>query len=424
MAFLKQLGRQKGLEKQRMRILYLNTTYNGGGAERVVRQIYNGMKEKGHQVYEIVCYNQRGTINDSHVHVLYSSVPEKILHRMQTYNRGNFNLTIPYSVQFICHFIKKHRIDVVHLHNPHDSFLGIRDIRTIQEQCPMVWTLHDFWALTGHCAFPFGCDNRWKTGCGECERLENYPRLRKDRSKELWKKKQNYLAGADIQFTVPSEWMKRQLESSYLKEEKCEVISNSLDTSLWKALNKQELRKKYGLQTNKFILAFVAADIKIPQKGMKTLEEVIRRLDPDKFMLLIAGKCSEELENLVKKFEIKIFGYLSEQEKMNEFYSLADLLVNPSIYETFGLVNIEAMASGTPVAAFDICVMPEIIDENVGWCAEETTPASMKNLIEKIEGDREKWNRKALACHNYVENKYNQQEMLDQFERLYQRVSQ
>ena len=81
-----------------MRILYLNTTYSGGGAERVTRQIYDGMKKRGHEVYEIVCYNRRGQVEDSHVHVLYEGIAGKILLRVQTGNRGNANLTIPYAI--------------------------------------------------------------------------------------------------------------------------------------------------------------------------------------------------------------------------------------------------------------------------------------------------------------------------------------
>ena len=69
-----------------MRILYLNTTYSGGGAEKVTRQIYDGMKKRGHDVYEIVCYNRHGTVEDEHVHVLYNGTVGKVLMRLQTAN--------------------------------------------------------------------------------------------------------------------------------------------------------------------------------------------------------------------------------------------------------------------------------------------------------------------------------------------------
>ena len=405
-----------------MRILYLNTTYSGGGAEKVTRQIYDGMKKRGHDVYEIVCYNRRGTVEDEHVHVLYNGTVGKILMRLQTANRANEDLTISYAINYIEQFVKKYKIDLIHLNNPHDSFLGIRDIGKLTEWCPVVWTLHDFWALTGHCAFPFGCDDRWKTGCTACEHLENYPRLRRDVCKKLFEYKQQYLCGKGIHFTVPSEWMKDQVKESYLKNEKCTVIYNSLNIDQWKPLDKQITREKYDCVTEKFVLAFVAADMKIPQKGMNYLKEVLEQLDPEKYMLLIAGKCSDELNEVSKKFEIRNFGYIKEQEKMNEFFSMADVLLNPSVYETFGLVNIEAMASGTPVVAFDICVMPEVIGIEGGWIVKELSADALCSCLESLEKDRAEVEEKAETCVECVREYYDEEEMLDAFDRLYETI--
>lgn len=405
-----------------MKILYLNTTYSGGGAERVTRQIYDGMKKRGHEVYEIVCYNLSGEIDDPNVHVLYSNIPGKILLRLQTYNRGNYNLTIPYAISYIRRFIKKHNIELIHLNNPHDSFLGIKDISELQKLCPVVWTLHDFWALTGHCAFPFGCDDRWQDGCYQCECLGNYPRLRSDKCNWLFRKKETYIKGKKIQFTVPSDWMKEMVEKSYLASEKCEVIYNSLDTSVWKVLDKESTRETYGLHTDKFVIAFVAADLQIPQKGMRYVMELLQQLEPEKYFLLIAGKCSDDLRNLTEQFEIRTFGYIRDQKKMNEFYSMADVLVNPSVYETFGLVNIEAMASGTPVVAFDTCVMPEVVDDQAGWRVSEISSKGLVDTIEKIRYNKTELLEKTAQCHMYVEEKYNQTDMIRAYERIYKKT--
>lgn len=404
-----------------MRILYLNTTYSGGGAEKVTRQIYTGMKKRGHEVYEIVCYNRRGSIEDEHIHVLYSGVLGKILMRLQTANRANEDITIPYAIRYIERFVKEKKIELIHLNNPHDSFLGIRDIGKLTEWCPVVWTLHDFWALTGHCAFPFGCDDRWKKGCTSCERLENYPRLRKDVSGELFQNKKQYLCGKGIHFTVPSDWMKDQVQKSYLKKETCTVIYNSLCIDQWKSLDKQRVRAKYNCVTEKLVMAFVAADMKIPQKGMNFLKEMLEKLDPQKYMLLIAGKCSEELEDISRKFEIKNFGYIKEQKKMNDFFAMADVLLNPSVYETFGLVNIEAMASGTPVVAFDICVMPEVVGIEGGWIVKEVSADALCNQMELLEKNRLEVRRKSAECVECVREYYDEKDMLDAFEQLYQK---
>ncbi|MCD8197594.1 MAG: glycosyltransferase [Lachnospiraceae bacterium] len=405
-----------------MRILYLNTTYFGGGAEQVTRQIYRGMKARGHEVFEIVCYNLRGEIGDPDVHVLYRSVPEKIFHRVQTYNRGNHNLTIPYALHYICNFIRKNQIDAVHLHNPHDSFLGIRDIRTIAGVCPMVWTLHDFWALTGHCASPYGCDDRWIYGCTSCEHLGNYPRLRRDVSAEQYRRKEKYLTGAGIRFTVPSEWMREQVAKSYLRGENCAVICNSLDIAMWNCPDKETIRKEYRLNTKKLVLAFVAADMAKPLKGMQLLADALDLLDSERFLLLTAGDSNREMQGLFERFETVSFGYLREQKKMNEFYALADVLVNPSVYETFGLVNIEAMASGTPVVAFRVCAMSEVVGEEAGWCVPEMTARALAEKLTYLECHREELELKAKCARAYVQKKFGQEHMLDQYEALYRSV--
>ena len=87
-----------------MRILYLNTTYAGGGAERVTRQIYEGMKKRGHEVWEIVCYNRKGEVEDQNIMVLYRTPLQKIWQRLLTHNRNNESMTIPYAVHKICRF--------------------------------------------------------------------------------------------------------------------------------------------------------------------------------------------------------------------------------------------------------------------------------------------------------------------------------
>ncbi len=86
--------------------------------------------------------------------------------------------------------------------------------------------------------------------------------------------------------------MKAQVgRHSYLKEESCQVIDNSIDVSLWKSLEKAEVRKKYDLDPTKYVLAFVAADLHVPQKGMKILVEALQKLEhKEKYVLLVAGE--------------------------------------------------------------------------------------------------------------------------------------
>lgn len=406
-----------------MNILFLNTTYLCGGAEKIANQIFDGMRAKGHQVYEIVSYHKRPEPLKEGMTVLYSGTVKLLLNRAITNNHGNDSLTIPYSKQAILRFIKDKKIDVVHLHNAHGNFLGIRDIRAIADVCPIVWTIHDFWPLTGHCASPTGCPELWTEGCRRCPQLQNYPPLRKDVSHRLWAEKAAAFSHPNIHYVTPSFWMLKQVKRSHLKNANRQCIPNSLDTDRWKAFDKKELRETYGLPADKRVLAFVAADPAKKSKGMHFLLEALKKLSyPEQYLLLIAGQQTtmEALQD--SGFSVRHFGYVTDQEKMNEFYALADILINPSLYETFGLVNIEAMASGTPVIAFSICAMEEIITPDCGWCVEPENSSELARTMETAFSAPSDLEQRSLRSRQRVLDHYSEAAMLAAYEDLYKKV--
>lgn len=407
-----------------MNLLFLNTTYLCGGAEKVTNQIFEGMKKRGHQVYEIVSYHKRPEALPDGVTALYQGMPMLLFNRVLTGNHGNASLSIPYSLHRILDFIRKYRIDIVHLHNAHGNFLGIEDIRRISEVCPVVWTLHDFWALTGHCTYPTGCPDLWTGGCPSCPALQNYPPIRKDISSVLFQAKEKAFHTSGICYTVPSLWMKEQFDRSHLKGQECVSIPNSLNTDVWIPHSKRELREAYGLPHDKHILAFVAADPRKKLKGMDILLDALHELpNPESFLLLIAGR-EGSLEKLQEHgFSVRHFGYITEQARMNEFYSLADILINPSAYETFGLVNIEAMASGTPVIAFSVCAMEEIITPDTGWCLPDISSRLLAETIEDACADPSALSRKGQAARHRAVFVYSEETMLDAFEQLYAKTA-
>jgi glycosyltransferase involved in cell wall biosynthesis len=407
-----------------MNILFLNTTYLCGGAENITNQIFDGMRAKGHQVYEIVSYYKRAEKLKPGMQVLYSGTPMLLLNRLMTGNHSNASLSVPYSRQTILRFIREKHIDIVHLHNAHGNFLGIRDIRAIADICPIVWTVHDFWPLTGHCASPAGCGELWTSGCITCPHLENYPPLRKDISHRLLEEKAAAFSHPNIHFVAPSQWMLQQLRRSHLKDADARCIPNSLDINAWIPYEKEMLRRKYEIPEGKRILAFVAADPSKKTKGMHLLLEALEKLtDPEQYLLLIAGQTAG-LESLTgSRFAVRHFGYLSEQKAMNEFYALADVLINPSLYETFGLVSIEAMASGTPVIAFSICAMEEIIPSHCGWCVEPENSLQLSETIQAAFASRSELKERRIRSRQRVETIYSDVHMLNAYEQLYQEIA-
>lgn len=91
-------------------------------------------------------------------------------------------------------WVKEWNPDVIHLHNIHGYYINIEVLFDYLRTCgkKIIWTLHDCWAFTGHTAY---CDaihcEKWKTGCGKCPQIGEYPKSYVDRSKRNWNRKKD-----------------------------------------------------------------------------------------------------------------------------------------------------------------------------------------------------------------------------------------
>src|SRR3546814_10331965 len=74
---------------------------------------------------------------------------------------------------------------MLHCHNLHGGYFDLRELARFSKLLPVVLTLHDEWAYTGHCAYTFGCE-RWRSGCGQCPHLDVSPSIRRDASAANW----------------------------------------------------------------------------------------------------------------------------------------------------------------------------------------------------------------------------------------------
>ena len=113
--------------------------------------------------------------------------------------------------------------DIVHLHNIHGYFLNYALLFDFLKDAgiPIVWTLHDCWTFTGHCAhFIFiGCD-KWKVGCKHCPQKLSYPTSWLcDRSHRNYKiKKMVYTSIPNLILVPVSDWLAGLLRFSFMKE--------------------------------------------------------------------------------------------------------------------------------------------------------------------------------------------------------------
>lgn len=256
--------------------------------------------------------------------------------------------------------------DIVHIHNIHGYYLNIEMLFQWLKahHVKVVWTLHDCWPFTGHCAYFDGCGcEKWKTGCYDCEQLKTYPAsLLIDNSKWNWQKKKELFTGLDITLVTPCEWLKGIVKQSFLGEYPVEVINNGIDLSIFKP-TESSFREKYGFQ-DKIIILGVASEW-TERKGMRDfirLEEML--CNRDKYKIVLVGLTEKQKHSLPDS----ILGITrtNNVQELVQIYSAADMLFNPTYEDNYPTTNLEAIACGTPIITYKTGGSPESVNERAG----------------------------------------------------------
>lgn len=249
--------------------------------------------------------------------------------------------------------------DVIHLHNLHGYYINFEMLFNYLKkiQKPVVWTLHDCWAFTGHCAhFDYiGCQKWEKEGCHHCQKKKNYPSsLLFDRSKRNFiEKKQLFTVLNRMVIVTPSMWLADLTKRSFLGGYPIKVIHNGIDLSVFRPIS-GDFRDKYCLR-GKIIFLGVATSWG-ESKGLYDFYEINKMKNKNEVIVLV-GLTPQQISNLPDGIiGIQRTNSVSE---LAEIYSTADVFINPTYEETFGLTNVEAQACGTPAVTYRSGGSPE-----------------------------------------------------------------
>lgn len=278
---------------------------------------------------------------------------------------------------------------LIQLHNLHGYYLNqpmLFDFLAHWDK-PVVWTLHDLWAVTGHCAHftRVGCE-RWRKGCHDCPRKKEYPAsLFADRSAEKWRqKKECYAALKNLTLVTPSRWVAGFLPDSILHDIPVNIIPSGVDLRHF-APTESDLRKRYGLENKKIVLA--AATTWYASKGLYSLQCLPRELGED-FCVVLVGLTAAQQKDL----PAGVLG-LPRTDSVRElaaWYTAADVVVNAGREETQGMTTLEAMACGTPVAVSPYSAVPELVTPQGGVVLEGLEPSQIAaGVREALTGDRD-----------------------------------
>lgn len=259
--------------------------------------------------------------------------------------------------------------DIVHIHNIHGYYLNYKLLFEYfnKNHIPVVWTLHDCWSFTGHCAYfsLINCE-KWKTQCEKCPARHSYPKsLFFDRSRNNYNlKKHLFTSLKKLHITTVSKWLQGLVYESFLNKYPVDIVFDGIDTKSF-TYRDSNLRKELSLD-GKFVLLAVASTW-VESKGWKDYIKLSRILPQDIVLVMLGVKETQQLE---LPDNIIALPRQNSREKLAEYYSMADVLLNLSYQETFGMTTAEAMACGTPGISYNKTACPELISPETGIVVE------------------------------------------------------
>ncbi|MHB8121800.1 MAG: glycosyltransferase family 4 protein [Desulfuromonadaceae bacterium] len=370
-----------------MKILHLSTNDISGGAARAACRLHHGLQESGvdSQMLVQTKYSDDSSVTGSITQTGRLAAQFKYLVDSMPAIFSRCSRGATFSPAIFPDLLARHATaiapDIIHLHWIAGGFMRIETVPNLNR--PIVWTLHDMWPFTGGCHYSGECD-RYTGSCGCCPELRNT--IENDLSRRVWQRKAKAWRGVPITVITPSLWMAEcAAASSLFSEADIRIIPNGINTTLFHPGDRSIARKILGLPLDRRLILFGAmSPTGDPRKGFQHLLPAIKDLANNGWgesaELLMYG---ETLSGKVPDFGMKVrsMGQVSD-DTLVLLNAAADVLVAPSIQDNLPNTVMESMACGTPVVAFKIGGMPDIIEHGeTGWLAH---PFDHKDLAQGI----------------------------------------
>lgn len=275
-------------------------------------------------------------------------------------------------------WVKAYDPDIVHLHNLHGYYINLPQLFSYLKQAkkPVVMTLHDAWSFTGHCAhFDLcGCQ-RWVDKCRNCPQKKEYPTSFYDGSQRNFLRKQKLFTSLDkLTVVTPSEWLASLARRSYLAEYDIKVINNGIDTEIFRP-TESDIKHRFCLDNKSIVLG--VASVWTEKKGFYDMLKLAKMLPPE-WHTVIIGKVPININSQ----RVTVIPETQNVLELTEWYSAAEVLVNPTYEDTFPTVNLESQSCGTPVVTYPTGGSPEsIISGKTGYVTREKTPDAVLDVI-------------------------------------------
>ena len=366
-----------------MKYLFINSVAGFGSTGRIAAETCRELMQQGHRC--VLAFGREKANCDDIETVRIGKPLDCKLHAVRNRIFDDHGFGSKAATARFLEWVKEYDPDVIWLHNVHGYYIHIGLLFEYLKGCgkEIIWTLHDCWSFTGHCAyFDFARCDKWKTGCHHCPQKGSYPasKLLDNSRGNFESKKQLFTGIPNLRLIVPSYWLEKRVKQSFLKDYPVEVVYNTINRDIFKP-TPGTFRENHGLNDKKIILG--VASVWDERKGLKDFI-ALSQLLPEDWKIVLIGLAEGQIQSLPKT----ILGLprTNSMDELAQAYTAADIFVNPSTEETFGMTAMEARACGTEAIVYKDTACEEIVDQFGGiaveWGAEHIY-AAIRNLTKE-----------------------------------------
>lgn len=363
-----------------MRVLQINSAANSGSTGRIAEEIGNVLLANGHESY--IAYG-RGNATSSSKLIKIGSRKDVYWHGVSTLLTDKHGFASKRATKDFIKEVDKINPDLIALHNLHGYYMHLPTLFTYinHYNIPVVWTLFDCWAFTGHCSYFDDIDCvKWKTHCNSCPKHKNYPSSWVDNSFENFEaKKQLFTSVKKMELITHSQWLAELVKNSFLRNYNIHVTPSAINLDLFRPI-KSDLRSRHAFGDKKVVLG--CASTWSNRKGYLDFMELSKNISND-YQIVMIGLNKKELKALPEN----IIGLERTEsiEELAQWYSLAHVFVNPTSQDNFPTTNLEALACGTPVITYNTGGSSEAINEHTGFVVEKGSVVGILSAIDEME---------------------------------------
>lgn len=402
-----------------MKLLQIDTCLNTGSTGRITESIAQKAMEQGWDSY--IVHGARYTKSGSCMHSFQTvSKWGEYAHYLEGLFFDNHGLASIRGTKDAIEWIRKVNPDLVQLHCIHGYFLNYKLLFEYLNttSIPVVWTFHDCWSFTGHCAHFVSVDcKKWADkGCHDCPRKGMYPKSLVDRSPRNFNlKKQLFTANKNLHVVTVSKWLQGLAEESFFKGRDIRTIYNGVDTKLFQPLESTVLSKDDRYAGKHVLVAAATAWSK--NKGLEDYIK-LRKILPDDIIIVLIGLSDEQIASMPEK----MIGLKRTESALElaQYYSFADVVMNLSYQETFGLTTAEGLACGTPGIVYNATASPELISPETGLIVKTGDVEGVANAVCAILKNGKSHYSK--NCRERAQMLFNKDKQFEEYVRFYEQL--